>query len=120
MHMTYREQREAAHSDPDFWEELLIAKVSALLEDAMEEQGITRSELADRLGIRRSGVTKMLTGDRNMTLRTLARAAFHLGQELQVSRAPKGEAERKVEKSVSVRKAGACVARSDRPTGTGE
>ncbi len=45
----------------------------------MQEQGVTRSELAKRIGKRRSFVTKVLSGDHNFTIRTLADMYWALG-----------------------------------------
>ena len=49
----------------------------------MEEQGITRSELAKRMGVQPSRVTSMLTGTNNFTIETLVRAGRAVGAELQ-------------------------------------
>ncbi|QDV05615.1 hypothetical protein Poly30_11130 [Planctomycetes bacterium Poly30] len=45
---------------------------TAAIERYMEQGGLKRSDIADRLGIPRSRVTKVLDGETNMTLRTFA------------------------------------------------
>ena len=47
------------------------------IEDAMEAADLSRTELAERLGIAKSRVTKVLDGESNLTLKTLAQ--FGLG-----------------------------------------
>ncbi|MCX6868137.1 MAG: helix-turn-helix transcriptional regulator [Verrucomicrobia bacterium] len=49
----------------------------------MKEQGISRTELAKRMGVQPSRVTSMLTGSNNFTIATLVRAARAVGAELQ-------------------------------------
>lgn len=50
----------------------------------MEDQKISKAELARRIGCSRAHVTQMLDGRRNMTLRTLAKIAYHLGYRFEV------------------------------------
>lgn len=45
---------------------------TSAIENAMRHAGLKRSQLADRLEIPRSRVTKVLDGETNMTLKTLA------------------------------------------------
>lgn len=54
----------------DITEEILIA---------MEEKGINKAQLADRLGKSKSYVSQILSGARNMTLRTLSDVCFAIG-----------------------------------------
>ena len=51
----------------------------------MDEQGVTKAELARRLGRSRPYVTKLLNGSTNMTIRTIADVLFHLGCRLEVA-----------------------------------
>lgn len=57
----------------------LIYNVTEDLLVQMEELGVTKLELARRLGKSRSYVTQMLSGARNMTLGSLADICFALG-----------------------------------------
>ena len=57
----------------------------------MDEQNVTKAELAKRLGRSRAYVTKLLNGSTNMTIRTIADVLFHLGHRLEVGSAPRGE-----------------------------
>ncbi len=62
----------------------LIYNVTEELLVQMEELGVTKLELARRLGKSRSYVTQMLSGARNMTLGTLSDICFELGISPQV------------------------------------
>ena len=46
---------------------------------AMEDLGITKSELANKLGISRPRISQLLRGSSNMTIGTLSDIAYELG-----------------------------------------
>jgi transcriptional regulator with XRE-family HTH domain len=71
-----------------FQQERAIYEVSELIEAVMEEQGITRSQLADKLGQTKGWVTQLLDGERNKTIRTVADVLAILGCEFRVFAAP--------------------------------
>jgi plasmid maintenance system antidote protein VapI len=54
----------------------------------MKREGINRSELAERMGVGPSRITAMLSGDSNLTIDTLVRAAHSVGAELNISFQP--------------------------------
>lgn len=62
-----------------FEEELLVAEAADTLEAYIESIGITRKELARRLEVSQSRVTQLLSGGRNITLRSVAAAAWAVG-----------------------------------------
>ncbi len=68
-------------NDPDFILEGLLWDVTEAIARAMDRRGITRAELARRLGTTPANVTQLLRGRRNMTLKSLARVAAALGME---------------------------------------
>lgn len=69
-------------------EESLILETTELIEELLELTGVNRKELAERLGKSKGFVTQILTGDRNMTLRTLADLAFALEHRVEVAASP--------------------------------
>jgi transcriptional regulator with XRE-family HTH domain len=69
-------------------EESLILETTELIEELLELTGVNRKELAERLGRSKGFVTQILTGDRNMTLRTLADLAFALEHRVKVAASP--------------------------------
>lgn len=62
-------------------EEKLIVDVAEDFWEILEKEGISRKELADRMGKKKSDISQLLSGDRNLSLRTIADIAFYLGHE---------------------------------------
>ena len=62
-------------------QERLILEVTESIANVMEEQGISRDELAKRLGKPPAFVTRLLRGD-NLTLRTLADVFYAMNRGL--------------------------------------
>lgn len=65
-------------------EELIVAMTEALSE-AMEEDGVKKTQLAERLGKTKGFVSQLLAGGRNLTLRTVAQLADALGYRVQIT-----------------------------------
>ena len=65
-------------------EERLILWATEAIYEAMEDQGLTRAQLAEQLGTSRSNITQLLSGSRNMTLRSLASLAYACGLRARV------------------------------------
>lgn len=57
----------------------LIMDVTEAICELIEKEGISRQELANRIGRSKGFVSQLLNGSRNMTLSTLAEIAFALG-----------------------------------------
>ena len=70
-------------------EELILEVTEALVEQ-LEKEGITRSQLAARLGRSKGFVSQVLAGRRNLTLRTIADVADALRcrMKIRVQREP--------------------------------
>lgn len=64
--------------DPEYQTELLKLDVAILLSERMEALGVSRTLMAERLGVSQSRVTQILAGYSNITLSTLAHAALAL------------------------------------------
>lgn len=73
--------REIKEKDPRLVYEqgLLSGKVSQIIGGLLETHGITRRELARRLGVGESRVTRILNGTENLTLETVAALGLALG-----------------------------------------
>jgi len=60
-------------------QERLMLEVTEAIHAEMEELGVNRAQLAERLGKSKAYVSQLLSGSRNMTLRSLADISFALG-----------------------------------------
>ncbi len=65
-------------------EEELILQTSELLVEAQEQSGMSRLELAQKLGVSAAFISQVLNGHRNMTLKTAAALAWGLGQKIRI------------------------------------
>ena len=62
-----------------YWENALIADITDEIEMALEDRGWSHKDLAERLGVTPGHVSRLLSGQRNMTMKTLARIGYVLG-----------------------------------------
>lgn len=69
-------------------QETLIFEATELISELIEEYGVSRKELAEKLGRSKGFVTQVLSGDRNMTLRTFSDFAFALEHRVNLVAAP--------------------------------
>ena len=81
---TFPELFKEAEQHEDYWVAGAILEFTEDVVREMERQGITRTELAQRLGATPAYVTKILRGKVNFTLATMVRLARALDAELQV------------------------------------
>lgn len=65
-----------------FAHDAAILAATATISDAMERLGVTRSQLAERLERTPGFISQVMSGSRNMTLRTFADLAFALGLQV--------------------------------------
>ena len=65
-------------------QEELILDVTERLSEALSQEGITKAELAKRLGKTKGFVSQILSGGRNLTLRTIADVADSLGYRISI------------------------------------
>jgi transcriptional regulator with XRE-family HTH domain len=78
----YREFAAKAEASLDY---NLDGPITEFIEDVwslMEEQKVSRAELARRLGTSRAYVTKLLGGNANFTLQTMVKVAMALGGQI--------------------------------------
>jgi transcriptional regulator with XRE-family HTH domain len=65
-------------------QERLILEATEAITALLLEQGLSRKDLAARLGRTKGFVSHLLSGERNMTLRTLSDLAFVLGRRFRL------------------------------------
>jgi transcriptional regulator with XRE-family HTH domain len=67
-----------------YQQERLILDTTEQICEVMEEQGISRTELANQLGKSKAFISQLLNGSHNMTLRTLSDVFVALGLAVHV------------------------------------
>lgn len=112
----YAELFAKAESSVEYWMGVPVAELTEDICRRMEDQQVSRAELARRLGTSRAYVTKLLDGNANFTLATMVKIAMALGGALHLHIAdrhaatrwydevPKEEAELTAAKSTSLEK----------------
>jgi transcriptional regulator with XRE-family HTH domain len=65
-------------------QEELFVEVTEKICEYMERENVSRSELAKRLDVSKGWITQILSGGRNLTLRTLSDVADALGYEVKL------------------------------------
>lgn len=78
----YREFLERVETSPDYWHEGAILEFTLDLQRRMEEQDVSRAELARRMGTSRAYITRLLGGDANFTLMTMVKLSMAVGGAL--------------------------------------
>lgn len=74
-----RFEQSSARNKALLHEEGLILEVTEAVCEVMQKEGITKAQMARRMGRSKGFITQLLSGDRNLTLRTLANMADALG-----------------------------------------
>lgn len=69
-------------------QERLMAEAAELVETLLAKHSVHRIELAQRMGTARSHITHLLSGQRNLTLQTLAEMCFVLGYRVKLTVEP--------------------------------
>lgn len=85
---SFNQMAAEARKSVGYWAEIPIVEFTEDIFRLMEEQGVSKAELARRLGTSRAYVTKLLGGDANFTLQTMTRVAMALGAAVHVHVAP--------------------------------
>ncbi|HEX2078407.1 MAG TPA: helix-turn-helix transcriptional regulator [Longimicrobium sp.] len=90
--MTNREWIDRQTATPEarreYEQERLVLWTTERITELMEQSGVSRADLARMLGTSRPNVTALLSGARNMTLRTLADLSCVLGYRADVRMEP--------------------------------
>lgn len=84
--------RNPALRDPEirraYEEEMLFGEATDTVEALLESLGMTRAELARRLQVSRGRVSQILSGDENLTLKSLGALGWALGIRFELVPAP--------------------------------
>ena len=76
-------------STSEYQFESTIVNLTEQICEIMETEGISRADLARRLGKSRAWVTKVLHGDRNLTLKTITEVLWELGYKSSIQTEPR-------------------------------
>ena len=89
MNESWIERQSATPESRRLYEqERLVLWATEEVSETMEAGEISKADLARMLGTSRANITALLSGSRNMTLRTLADVACVLGQRVEISLEP--------------------------------
>jgi transcriptional regulator with XRE-family HTH domain len=86
----YQEKIQKFKDDVDFLTESAILDLTEKIVDKMNMSGLSRVELSRKLGVSKPFVTKLLSGNPNMTIKTMVSIAHALECELNFELCPKG------------------------------
>ena len=69
----------------DYWAQAAMRRFVSDINRRLNEQNMTRAQLAEKLGTTPAYITKVMRGDVNFTLETMTKLAIAVGGKLQVS-----------------------------------
>ncbi|MGC9329139.1 MAG: helix-turn-helix domain-containing protein [Candidatus Hinthialibacter sp.] len=75
-------------SDPNYVLEGVILNLAEQIQEEMDKQGITRQDLAQKMGKSSSCISRALRGNQNLTLSTAVQIGLALGLKMNVSFSP--------------------------------
>lgn len=73
-----KNELQVAFDSVGFAEEYLVAKLQSRLQEILDDQGLTRSDLARRMDVSKARVSQIFSDEANITIKALARACFAL------------------------------------------
>lgn len=81
-----------AQTRQDYWVETVIMEFTEAMLARMEERGISKSELASKMGVKPAAISKFLGGGNNFTIETMVKVAQALNCQVRVNLQPEGVA----------------------------
>jgi len=91
---SFKELIDEAKGRDTYWATSMILDFTEGLHKIMEANGVTRSDLARRLGVSPAYITKVLRGNVNFTVDSMVRLARAAGGEVSIHIAPRNKRER--------------------------
>lgn len=88
--------------DLEILEEAALAMAQATIQNAINRSGLSRAELARRLDRPRSFISRILGGDHNLTIKTMARTLLACGYEVRFGSEPLNWSWPRVEQHIPV------------------
>jgi transcriptional regulator with XRE-family HTH domain len=93
---SFKELFNQAKERDTYWAASIILDFTEGLHKIMEANGVTRSDLARRLGVSPAYITKVLRGNVNFTVDSMVRLVRAAGGEVRVQVAPKISSKRNI------------------------
>ena len=75
---------EKAKKHDDYWIAGVMIEFTEMVCKLLDEQKMTRTELAEKLNVSSAYITKLLRGNANVTLKTIVRLARVFGKEINI------------------------------------
>ena len=85
----FRRRGEKLEQDPVYWTESLKLEFAEELSRLMDERGLTKTDLATKLGCSRAYITKVFNTTFNPTLETLAKIALAFDARVELKLVPR-------------------------------
>ena len=89
-----REKINAARDTFDYRLEKILLQLGEDICLLMEQQRLSRTQLAERMGVSPAYITKILSGNPNLTIKSLLKLADAMGKELTLRFAPRAAQKR--------------------------
>lgn len=89
-----REKINAARGTFDYRLEKILLQLGEDICLLMEQQRLSRTQLAERMGVSPAYITKILSGNPNLTIKSLLKLADAMGKELTLQFAPRAALKR--------------------------
>jgi len=89
-----REKVNAARGTFDYRLEKILFQLGEDICLLMEQQRLSRTQLAERMGVSPAYITKILSGNPNLTIKSLLKLADAMGKELTLQFAPRAAQKR--------------------------
>ena len=83
--MSFSDLIQEAKSRDDYWIEDAILQFTMRLHEQMQKQGISKTELASRIGTSQPYITRIRKGRDNLTIATMVKLARAVGLKVQIS-----------------------------------
>ena len=79
--MSFPDTFQDAMQQDQFWIDYAILEFTTRLSQAIKQKGITKAELARRMGTSQAYITKLFRGDANLTIASMVKLARCTGME---------------------------------------
>ena len=77
-----------SQTDPAYWAEIAKLDFSVTVSDCISDQKTNKTDFAQKVGVSKQYITKILGGNANFTIESMAKIAFALGKKLKISMIP--------------------------------